>query len=438
MPLMTFVVIFFTNIFGANYGVALTLKKALLIIPILLIVVTSTASADRVKNVKDNDDKDILKAAILLGVHARSQPVKHVRQQRKYQSQHQQLGKNSIWYRVRGGFRLRNDHYRPEVKRMVKQFQKRGTSLNRVLNRSSDYLHFVVTELQKRKMPTDLVLLPMVESAYRTQARSHAGAVGMWQFISSTGKRYGLKQTRGYDGRMDIIQSTRAAMDYLQKLHREFRGDWLLALAAYNSGEHRVHREIEKNRARGLPTDYWNLSLPRETKNYIPILLAYREVIRQPQSFGVRLPVVKNIPVLVQVTINKSVDLRKVARKVGLHSSALTKLNPGYRYGITMPQMTRRLMLPRHNAGNLLRAIQSSPAIDKKTIHRYAKGYTKARRKKRVVHHRVRSGENLSKIASHYGTTVKKIMRLNKMRSTRIRAGKKLRVAARRSSSASG
>ena len=437
MPFMTCLVSFFPNTFSSAMGNVFRLKKALLIISILCIAVTNTASAERPKNI-DNDDKDIVNAAISLGVHVRSPTRMRAHRQPRSNpnshNKHQQLGRNSIWYRVRNGFRLRNDQYRPEVKRAVKRFQGRAKSLNRVLNRSSEYLHFVVSELQKRRMPTDLVLLPMVESAYRAQARSHAGAVGMWQFISSTGKRYGLKQTRGYDGRMDIIQSTRAAMDYLQKLHREFKGDWLLALAAYNSGEHRVHREIERNRARGLPTDYWHLSLPRETKNYIPILLAYREVIRQPQKFGVRLPAVKNTPLLVQVTINKSVDLRKVARKAGLHSSTLTRLNPGYRYGITMPQMTRRLMLPRHNAGNLLRAIKSSPAVDKNTIRQYAK----VRGKKRVVHHRVRNGENLSGIASRYGTTVKKIMRLNKMRSTRIRAGKRLRVAVRRSSSTSG
>jgi len=341
---------------------------------------------------------------------------------------------NSVWHRVRNGFRLRNDTYRPSVQRAIRQFKTRPAKLMRTLNRSSDYLHLVVTELERRRMPTDLVLLPMVESAYVNKARSHAGAVGLWQFISSTGKRYGLKQTRGYDGRMDILESTRAAMDYLQKLHREFHGDWLLALAAYNCGENRVHREIEKNRARGLPTDYWNLSLPRETKYYVPKLLAYREVIRTPQSFGVRLPAVVNTPQLVQVHINKAVDLKKVAKSAGVHHSVLTRLNPAYRYGVTMPSMTRRMILPRQYAGNIQRAIQRAPTVSPARLVRYAKASTRRYRyrshsRRRVFHYKVRSGESLSTIARRYGTTVKKLMRLNRMRNSRIRAGKRIKVA---------
>ena len=339
------------------------------------------------------------------------------------------LAGNSVWHRVRNGFRLRNDSYRPSVQRAIRQYKNHPARLMRTLNRSSDYLHLVVTELERRRMPTDLVLLPMVESAYVNKARSHAGAVGLWQFISSTGKRYGLKQTRGYDGRMDILESTRAAMDYLQKLHREFSGDWLLALAAYNCGENRVHREIEKNRARGLPTDYWNLSLPSETKYYVPKLLAYREVIRTPQSFGVRLPAVVNTPQLVQVRVNKAVDLKKVARSAGLHHSVITSLNPAYKYGVTMPSMTRRMVLPRQYAGNIQRAIQRAPTVSPAKLIRYASANTRRYRSRRVFRYKVRSGENLSTIAARYGTTVKKLMRLNRMRNSRIRVGKRIKIA---------
>lgn len=349
----------------------------------------------------------------------------------------QRLPGNSVWHRVRNGFRFRNENHRPEVKRAVSKFRGRRTGLMRTLNRSSDYLHFVATELERRRMPTDFVLLPMVESAYKNKAVSHAGAVGMWQFIPSTGLRYGLKQTRGYDGRMDVLESTRAAMDYLQKLNRQFNGDWFLSLAAYNCGEARVQREIDKNRARGLPTDYWNLNLPRETKNYVPKLLAYREVIRSPRSFGVQLPNVVNTAKLVQVHVNKAVDLKVVARNAGVHHSVVTNLNPGYKYGVTMPSMTRRIVLPREFAGNIQRAIQRSPAVSrdklvhyaKATTHRYKRSKKSKKRIKRTVRYRVRSGENLSKIASRYGTTVKKIMRLNRMRSSRVKAGKHLKIA---------
>ena len=348
------------------------------------------------------------------------------------------LPANSVWHRVKNGFRLRNDQYRPIVKRAINRMRGRRSGLMRTLNRSSNYLHFVTTELQKRGMPTDLVLLPMVESAYVTRAKSHAGAAGMWQFIRDTGKRYGLKQTRGYDGRLDVINSTRAAMDYLQKLHRQFHGDWLLALAAYNCGENRVEREINKNKARGLPTDYWNLSLPRETKNYVPKLLAYREVIRSPRSFGIRLPNVVNAPKLVQIHINKAVDLRKVAHSAGIKPSIITRLNPGYKYGITMPSMTRKILVPRQYAGNLHRAIQRAPTVSRIQLASYrksTKSYRPSRRsyrykkKKRIIRHRVRRGENLVKIASRYGTTLRKIKRLNRLRGSRITVGKRLIIA---------
>jgi len=350
-------------------------------------------------------------------------------QSSRYTGRLSPIAGNSVWHRVRNGFRLRNDTYRPSVQRAIRQFKGRSTGLMRTLNRSSDYLHLVVTELERRRMPTDLVLLPMVESAYKNKARSHAGAVGLWQFISSTGKRYGLKQTRGYDGRMDVLESTRAAMDYLQKLHREFRGDWLLALAAYNCGENRVHREIEKNRARGLPTDYWNLSLPRETKNYVPKLLAYREVIRTPQSFGVRLPAVVNTPKLVQIHIAKAVDLKKVAQNAGVHHSVITNLNPAYKYGVTMPSMTRRMVLPRQYAGTIQRAIQRAPAVSPAKLVHYVKAKSYRSRRGRVFRYRVRKGESLSTIAARYGTTVRKLMRINRMRNSRIRAGKRIKVA---------
>jgi membrane-bound lytic murein transglycosylase D len=350
------------------------------------------------------------------------------------------LPANSVWHRVRNGFRFRNEQYRPIVQLAIQRMRNRRGSLIRILNRSTDYLHLVVTELQRRRMPTDLVLLPMVESAYVTRARSHAGAAGMWQFIRGTGKRYGLKQTRGYDGRLDVMESTRAAMDYLQKLYREFRGDWFLALAAYNCGENRVHREIEKNRARGLATDYWSLSLPSETKNYVPKLLAYREVIRSPRSFGVVLPHVANAPKLIQVHFNKAVDLKQVAYQAGVQPSIVKRLNPGFRYGVTMPSMTRKILVPRQYAGNIQRAIHHAPTISPIQIAKYSQATRVHRRYKRRGGriHRVRRGESLSRIASRYGISVRKLKRMNRIRGSRIKTGRRLKVAVRSSRSKRG
>jgi membrane-bound lytic murein transglycosylase D len=351
------------------------------------------------------------------------------------------LPANSAWNRVRNGFRFRNDQYRPSVQRAIRTLKRRRAYLMRTLNRSTDYLHLVTTELQRRGMPSDLVLLPMVESAYVTKARSHAGAAGMWQFIRSTGRMYGLRQTRGYDGRLDVMASTRAAMSYLQKLHREFNGDWFLALAAYNCGEHRVHREILRNKAKGLPTDYWSLSLPRETKNYIPKLLAYREAIRSPRSFGVRLPHVVNAPKLIQVHFNRAVDLKKVAYTAGIQPSLVKRFNPAFKYGITMPSMTRKILIPRQYAGNLQAAIQRAPTVSRITLAKYSRvtrssRYKKSRKGRKRANrvrqtHRVRRGENLTKIASRYGMSVRKLKRMNRIRGSRIKVGRRLRVATR-------
>jgi membrane-bound lytic murein transglycosylase D len=342
------------------------------------------------------------------------------------------LPANSVWHRVRNGFRFRNDQYRPSVQRAIRSLKNRRAYLMRTLNRSSDYLHLVATELQRRGMPTDLILLPMVESAYVTKARSHAGAAGMWQFIRGTGRMYGLRQTRGYDGRLDIMASTRAAMSYLQKLHREFHGDWFLALAAYNCGEHRVHREILRNKAKGLPTDYWSLSLPRETKNYVPKLLAYREAIRSPRSFGVRLPNVANSPKLIQVHFNKAVDLKKVAYTAGVEPSLVKRLNPAFKYGITMPSMTRKILVPRQYAGNIQAAIHRAPTVSRITLAKYSRAtpsYRYKRRTGRSSIHRVRRGENLSRIASRYGMSLRQLKRINRIRGSRVIVGKRLRVA---------
>ncbi len=335
----------------------------------------------------------------------------------------------NVWNRVYQGFQFRNYNHNPLVQRYTKAFSKSPQRIQRLADRSSDYMYMVVNELSRRRMPTELALLPFVESAYRNKAYSHAGAAGMWQFIPATGRRYGLKQTRSYDARLDSHQATRAAFDYLQKLHREFKGDWLLALAAYNCGEYRVQKEILKNRRLGKRTDYWSLSLPKETRQYVPRLLAFKEIFRNPSAYKVRLRGIPNSPALARIHVNKAVNLRKAAAHAGIPSEQLLKLNSGFLHGITTPRFSNQITLPRKHAGRLNKVIQQlPPAID---VHnkpsRYAK-YKSRGKKRRYVYHKVRSGDSLYRIARKHGTTVKKLKRLNKMRSSRIWPGKRLKI----------
>ena len=340
-----------------------------------------------------------------------------------------------MWDHVKNGYGMGNHGNRRVVQHFARVYGQKPERLQRIANRATGYLHIVVTELKRRGMPTELALLPFVESAYVNTAFSHAGAAGMWQFIPSTGRMYGLKQNKGFDGRMDTLESTRAALDYLQKLHRQFNGDWFLALAAYNAGEGRVSRAIKYNRARGRKTDYWSIKLPRETREYVPRLLAYKEIIARPASYGFRLNKTPNMPKLVEIHVNKPVNLRKAAMHAGLQADTLTDLNPNFLKGVTTPRVSKRILLPRNQAGRLAHVIHQLPAerpvsisrtrvakASKKRTKRYSKKRSKART------YRVKRGETIYKIAMRHGMTVNKLKRLNGLRSSRINAGARLKV----------
>ncbi len=174
-------------------------------------------------------------------------------------------------------------------------------------------LYHIVTELEARGMPLEIALLPVVESAFEPYAYSRARASGLWQFIPDTGSRYGLKQDWWYDGRRDVVESTRAALDYLQSLHDEFNGDWLLAIAAYNCGEMAVERALDANRAKGKPLDFWSLKLPKETQAYVPKLLAMRRLVADPEAFDIAISPIPNQPYFARVETHGQIDLKLAA-----------------------------------------------------------------------------------------------------------------------------
>ncbi|MBC3345595.1 transglycosylase SLT domain-containing protein [Pseudomonas sp. SWRI196] len=256
----------------------------------------------------------------------------------------------SLWARMRQGFSLQGKTQ--GVARIDEQrrwLMQRPAFLTQTGRAGSRYLHFIVGELNKRNMPLELALLPAIESGFNPNAHSPAQAMGLWQFIPATGRRYQLQQRGDYDERRDIPSSTRAALDYLSYLHEYFDGDWLLALAAYNAGEGRVREAITRNRARGLATNYWNLALPGETQNYVPRLLALSQLVNTPEHYGVSLAPIADQPYFQMVALAQPVDLSQLAQLSGVHERELRMLNPAGR-----GRVRGRLLMPVEASRRLL------------------------------------------------------------------------------------
>ncbi len=255
----------------------------------------------------------------------------------------------SLWLRVRSGFAL-PEIDSPLVARHEAWFLNHPDYFQRMIERSRLYLYFIVEEIDKRNMPMEVALLPMIESAYNPIAYSRARAVGIWQFMPSTGKRYGLQQNWWYDGRRDVLAATRAALDYLEKLHEEF-GDWQLALAAYNWGENGVSRAIASNRAKRKPTAYQNLRMPRETRNYLPKLQAVRNIITNPALLSFPLDDIPNQPYFTAVSTPEYIDLQVAAQLAEMSVDDFRSLNPGHTRPVIMSNGSRTLLLPIDKAG---------------------------------------------------------------------------------------
>ncbi|AQV94839.1 lytic transglycosylase [Cupriavidus necator] len=255
---------------------------------------------------------------------------------------------NDIWDRIRRGFAMQ-DLEGTLVDDRTQWYAQRPEYMERMVGRSSRYLYHIVEELERRKMPTELALLPFVESAFNPQAQSTAKAAGMWQFIPSTGKSYNLKQNMFRDERRDVLASTDAALDYLARLYDMF-GDWQLALAAYNWGEGAVSRAIARNQARGLPTDYASLPMPNETRYYVPKLQAVKNIIANPAAYGVRLPEIPDHPYFVTVTTSRDIDVNLAAKLADMSVEEFKALNPSFNRPVILGASNPQILLPFDNA----------------------------------------------------------------------------------------
>jgi membrane-bound lytic murein transglycosylase D len=251
---------------------------------------------------------------------------------------------DDLWHRVRQGFAM-PDLDNDVVRKQVAYYAARPDYLQRIFDRGRIYLYHIVEELEKRNLPTELALLPMVESAFNPMAYSRAHASGLWQFIPGTGRRFELQQNWWYDGRRDIVASTKAALDYLTFLY-EMHGDWHLALASYNWGEGAVARAIAKNRKEGRPTDYWSLNMPPETRQYIPKLQALKNIIENPEPLGITLGPIPNQPYFATYTKLRDIDVQLAAKLAEMPVSEFIALNPGFSRPIIRASVTPRIVLP--------------------------------------------------------------------------------------------
>ena len=253
-----------------------------------------------------------------------------------------------LWGRIRRGFQM-PDLQGDLVDMQANWYAQRPDYVQRMTERSQKYLYHIVEELEARHMPTELALLPFIESAYNPQALSVAKAAGMWQFVPGTGRTYNLKQNMWQDERRDVLASTSAALDYLSRLHDMF-GDWYLALAAYNWGEGNVQRAIARNEAAGLPTDYQSLHMPSETRNYVPKLQAVKNIVTNPQMYGLSLPAIPNHPYFVTVTTSHDIDVDMAAKLSNMTTEEFRSLNPSFRKPVILGATQPQILLPFDNA----------------------------------------------------------------------------------------
>jgi membrane-bound lytic murein transglycosylase D len=260
-----------------------------------------------------------------------------------------------LWDRVRRGFAM-PDLDSDLVRERERWYASRPDYVARMTERGGRYLFYIVEELEKRGMPTELALLPFIESAYNPQAMSVARASGMWQFIPSTGRDFELKQNVFRDDRRDVLASTRAALDYLQKLYGMF-GDWHLALAAYNWGEGSVQRAVAKNQRAGLATDYMSLRMPAETQGYVPKLQAVKNIVSRPASFNLQLPELYNHPYFLSVPIEHDIDVVLAIRLAGMSSDEFQNLNPQMNRPVILAAGTPQILLPYDNANRFVREL---------------------------------------------------------------------------------
>ena len=319
---------------------------------------------------------------------------------------------DDVWKRLQQGMQMRAV-YNKRVTTQLNWYLKHPGYLQRVMERARLFLPFILDEIEARNMPTEMALLPIVESAYQTFAYSHGRASGMWQIIPSTGRYLGLKQNWWYDGRRDIIESTKAALNYLESLAKQNRGDWELALASYNAGPGKIRSAVRYNKKKNKPTDFWHLTkIRKETRDYVPKLMALKLIFENPEEYELDLLPIADETHYAIVELDAQIDLALAADLAGISINELYQLNPAFNRWATAPKGPHRLILPIGKREQFELALQKLPPEERINW----------------VRHKIKPGETLSQISRKFRTTTALIKSVNKIRGTQIRAGKYLMV----------
>ena len=317
-----------------------------------------------------------------------------------------------IWQRLRQGFQITPNSLPYSADKQLQRYLKNPHNLNLLFEHSSPFLFHVTEQLENANLPLELALLPIVESNYDPLAYSPSHAVGLWQFIPSTATSLGLERSRWYEGRRDVVQSTAAAVTYLGYLNKQFNGNWLHALAAYNSGEGAVRKAIRKNRRLGKSTEFWALKLPRETKNYVPQLMALASIVKDAEKLKVKLPEISNSAYFSLVELPAQIELDKVIEVTGVDDAVFTQLNSAYKRSVTPPEAGYHILLPIEKSQILSEFLTNS---DPSTWAEYREYIVKA-------------GDTLSHIAKRYSQTTEQIKITNRLRNDFLRIGQVLRI----------
>ncbi|MBK9251807.1 MAG: LysM peptidoglycan-binding domain-containing protein [Proteobacteria bacterium] len=300
--------------------------------------------------------------------------------------------------RVRAGLAL-GDVRHSRIDREAIFYARNPEYVERVFTRAAPYLHYIVGEVEQRGLPLELALLPIIESAFQPYAYSRARADGLWQFIPSTGGRFGLKQDWWYDGRRDVVAATQAALDYLTYLHDMFDGDWLAAIAAYNCGEGNVSRAIRRNRAAKMKTDFWNLKLPSETRTYVPRLLAMSDIVAHPEKYGLSIEGMPDIPYFVRVETGGQISMEVAAELAGVTTEEMYDLNPAFHSWATDPTGPHHLLVPVESAVAFSESLLQLTPDQRMRVERYT----------------VRAGDTLTSVAQRFATTTQHLRELNEL-----------------------
>ncbi len=318
---------------------------------------------------------------------------------------------DAIWSRLRRGFRL-GDISHPRIDKEIRRLRQVPKAFVALMMRAEPYLHHILNEVEAAGLPTELALLPAVESGFKPHVYSPDGAAGLWQFMPATGRMMGLEQNWWFDKRRSVRPATDAAIAYLEKLNGRFSGDWLHTLAAYNAGARKVGNAIRKARRRGEPTDFWSLDLPGETDRYVPRLLALAMVVDDPEKYGLELPKIEDRPYFAPAFTAGQIDLNVAAELAGIPVEDLLVLNAGHKRWTSRPDGPHELLLP----------------VDRVYRFEFAAASLPDDERLRLVRHRIQPGESLSRIARRYGVTVQAIRQSNGLQDSRIRAGEELLV----------